>query len=205
MMKKILVVSIIACLAFTWGCHSAPADSTASNKTPSTENIKEVVLFDFSSGSAESGWKSVNDTVMGGVSSSKMIRSDDGNAVFTGTVSLENNGGFASVRGPTISQEIGVFEGIAVRVRGDGKKYKLGLRTDELFDGVFHQAGFTSKKDAWQVVKLPFTNFIPTYHGRRLSEDKRMAPEEIKSVSFLISDKQAGPFQLEIEWIKAYR
>jgi hypothetical protein len=57
----------------------------------------------------------------------------------------------------------------------------------------------------WQQQNIPFTDFVPTYHGERLSEEKRMKRENIKSVSFQISDNQAGPFRLEIDWIKAYR
>jgi monofunctional biosynthetic peptidoglycan transglycosylase len=196
---------ISASIAMFWGCH-APAENSAvgGNKAPDDEKMV-LVLFDFNSGADVSEWKSVNDTVMGGVSSGRMEKSDTGKALFTGTVSLENNGGFASVRGPKLKQAVDEFEGIVVRLKGDGKKYKAGLRTDELFDGVFHQAGFSTRKGAWQEVKIPFTEFEPTYHGRRLSDDQRLIPSKIKSVSFLISDKQQGPFQLEIDWIKAYR
>ena len=198
-MKKFSNLTYMAvCLALIVSCHAQPDGQTDSMNT-------ELVLFDFNDGSAGSGWKSVNDTVMGGVSNSRMTTSDTGHALFTGSVSLENNGGFASVRGPNFSNRLGGYRGIAVRVRGDGKTYKVGLRTDELFDGVFHQASFATKKGEWQEIQIPFTDFIPTYHGRRLSEDKRMAPDEIRSVSFLISDKQAGPFQLEIDRIEAYR
>ena len=198
MKKHLYPILMAACFTLIWGCHTAPGDQTVNMNT-------ELVLFDFNSGSAESEWKSVNDTVMGGVSTSRMIESDSGNALFTGLVSLENNGGFASVRGPNFSHRLGEYKGITARIKGDGKTYKAGLRTDELFDGIFHQASFPTVAGEWQVIRIPFTDFIPTYHGRRLSEDKRMQPEEIRSVSFLISDKQKGPFQIEIDWIKAYR
>jgi monofunctional biosynthetic peptidoglycan transglycosylase len=165
----------------------------------------EVVLFNFDDNTAVSAWIVVNDTVMGGVSSSRMETSEDGTAVFVGNVSLKNRGGFASVRGPRIIQSLGKFEGISIRVKGDGKRYNCGLRTDDSFDGVFHRAPFETKSGEWQLVKIPFTDFVPTYHGRRLPEDKRMKPEDIGSVSFLIADKQKGLFRLEIDWIKAYR
>ena len=174
-------------------------------KTQMTTKTDEVVLFDFASNDAISAWRPVNDKVMGGISSSRMERSADGKAVFTGVVSLENNGGFASVQGPEIQQPLGAFEGIAIRVKGDGKRYKCGLRTDDLFDGVSHQAGFKTKTGEWQIVKIPFTDFIPTFHGRRLSDDKRMKPGLIRKLGFLISERQDGAFGLEIDWIKAYR
>lgn len=48
-------------------------------------------------------WQAINDGVMGGVSVSRLRFDSTGYAVFEGVVSLENNGGFASVRasGPT--------------------------------------------------------------------------------------------------------
>jgi NADH dehydrogenase [ubiquinone] 1 alpha subcomplex assembly factor 1 len=47
----------------------------------------------------ENRWRIVNDGVMGGLSSSKAIVEDD-KIIFSGNVSLENNGGFASLRSP---------------------------------------------------------------------------------------------------------
>ena len=165
----------------------------------------EVILFDFASNDAVSAWRTVNDTVMGGISSGRIERSADGKTVFTGEVSLENNGGFASVQGPEIQQPLGEFGGILIRVKGDGKRYKCGLRTDDLFDGVSHQASFETAPGEWQVVQIPFTGFIPTYHGMQLPEDKRLQREHIRKLGFLISDRQKGLFRLEIDWIKAYR
>ena len=165
----------------------------------------EVILFDFVSDDAESAWRAVNDTVMGGISSGRIERSADGKTFFTGEVSLENNGGFASVQGPEIQQPLGEFGGILIRVKGDGKRYKCGLRTDDLFDGVSHQASFETAPGEWQVVQIPFTGFIPTYHGMQLPEDKRLQREHIRKLGFLISDRQKGLFRLEIDWIKAYR
>jgi len=205
MNKTIRFWCISVGIAILWGCY-APTENSAADKNKAPADGKgETVLFDFNSGSDISEWKSVNDTVMGGVSSGRMEKFETGKASFTGTVSLENNGGFASVRGPNLYRGVGEFEGLVVRLKGDGKKYKVGLRTDELFDGVFHQAGFSTRKGEWQEVKIPFTEFVPTFRGRRLSDDQRLKPVKIRSVSFLISDKQQGPFRLEIDWVKAYR
>lgn len=169
------------------------------------QNTEEIILFDFASEEAVSAWNMVNDTVMGGISSSRMEKTEYGKAAFTGRVSLENSGGFASVQGPQIQQSLSGFDGMAIRVKGDGKRYKCTLRTEDLFDGVSHQASFETKDGQWQLVKIPFTDFFPTYHGRRLAEDKRLKRESIKKLGFLISDKQEGTFRLEIDWIKAYR
>lgn len=205
MSKSYLIGVACVCLSMVWVLSLGNDKATGEEKMQRFKNTNELVLFDFNSDVSASEWRVINDTVMGGVSSSRMVQSDEGKVAFTGNVSLENNGGFASVRGPQIEQPFGEFEGIAFRVKGDGKRYKCGLRTDNLFDGIIHQASFDTKMGEWQLHKIKFMEFVPTYHGRRLSEDKRMKREDIKSVSFQISDKQAGPFRLEIDWIKAYR
>jgi len=89
----------------------------------------EVTLIDFSNTSANS-WQIVNDNVMGGISRSSFRMLDEGYAVFSGIVSLENNGGFASVRAQSRQPaDLSTFKGLSVRVLGDGKTYCLRLRT----------------------------------------------------------------------------
>ena len=86
-------------------------------KSPEPEmNETELTLIDFSNASA-AGWQIVNDSVMGGISRSTLQLHEDGYALFSGTVSLENNGGFASVR--TRAQapmDLSDFEGLSVQV-----------------------------------------------------------------------------------------
>lgn len=205
MMRRFFLTMICACISLVGICSLASDKSTVQGEAQISTKSDEMVLFDFDSDSSVSGWRTVNDTVMGGVSSSRMEKSADGKAIFTGNVSLKNNGGFASVRSPRMNQSLSGYEGISIRVKGDGKIYKCGLRADESLNRIFHQATFDTKIGVWQIVKIPFKEFVPTFHGRRLSEENRMRPENMRSVSFLIADKQEGHFRLEIDWIKAYR
>ncbi len=59
---------------------------------------KPQPLFDFTGADAAKDWQTVNDGVMGGVSEGKFKITDKKTMEFFGTLSLENNGGFASVR-----------------------------------------------------------------------------------------------------------
>ena len=56
------------------------------------------MIFDFNKEKNINSWIVVDDVVMGGVSSSRISISKDGNGVFSGHVSLDNNGGFSSIR-----------------------------------------------------------------------------------------------------------
>jgi hypothetical protein len=180
----------------------APAEETARKEGDTVE--EETVVFDFESPEAHAGWKTVNDTVMGGVSRSSTGRGDRGAFVFAGTLSLENQGGFASVRSPKVDIGLTGSHGVAVRVRGDGKTYKLSARTDRAFDGIMYQASFATSADEWTETKIPFGDFAATYHGRVLTDQPPLAADAVSSFGFLISDGQEGPFRLEVAWIKCY-
>ncbi len=139
---------------------------------------------------------------MGGVTAST-FRVSNGAAVFRGEVSLENNGGFASVRSLAVRHDLAGCDTFLLRVRGDGHRYKFTARTDRSFDSAIYQAVFSTKKGEWEEHGLPMKDFVPTYRGRVWSGEPPLDPVKVASVGFLISDKQAGPFQLEIAWIKA--
>ena len=141
---------------------------------------------------------------MGGLSSSGLKQSSNETAIFSGNVSLENNGGFASVRAYLRNIDLTNHSGIIIRVKGDGKDYNFRIRTDSRFDGASYSLKFKTESEKWIEIKLPFSKFVPTFRGRILRNVKPIDPEEIRQIGILISDYQAGGFQLEIDWIKAY-
>ena len=158
-------------------------------------------VYDFHTVTNAAAWQVVNDDVMGGVSTSS-FRLTNGVALFHGKVSLENNGGFASARSLPAHHDLAIGDSFVIRVRGDGRRYKFTARTDPSFDSAIYQCGFTTKKDKWEEHHLPFRQFVATFRGRVLSSEPPLEAARITSVGFLISDKQDGPFQLEVAWIK---
>lgn len=162
----------------------------------------DKIVYDFQNTTNTTAWQVVNDDVMGGISTSS-LRLTNGLALFQGEVSLENNGGFASVRSLPGRHDLAGSDAFVVRVRGDGRSYKFTARTDPGFDSAIYQSVFTTKKGEWEEHRLPFKQFIPTYRGRVLTGEPPLDPAKVTSVGFLISDKQDGPFQLEVAWIKA--
>jgi len=167
-----------------------------------TGRAAEKVLFEFGKDTSVEAWQVVNDDVMGGVSRSRFWVTNN-LGVFSGQVSLENNGGFASVRTRPGQLNCEDQQGFLVRLRGDGRRYRFTVRTDDRFDGVLYQLSFPTQKGEWKGHWLPFPDFKPTYRGRVLSDVPPLDPARITSVGFLIADKQAGQFELEIDWIKA--
>jgi monofunctional biosynthetic peptidoglycan transglycosylase len=162
------------------------------------------MVIDFKFPSEIDQWRIVNDGVMGGLSQSQILITNDKTALFQGNVSLENNGGFASVRTLPRPYKLAGYAGLIIRIKGDGKRYQLRLRTDNRFDGVSYQHSFSTQDGTWITVQIPFSDFVPTFRGRVLADVPPLSPEQIQQIGFLIADKQAGPFRLEMDWIHAY-
>ena len=166
---------------------------------------KDIVVFSFDKSDAVEQWRPINDVVMGGVSQSTFKASGQGTALFTGIVSLENFGGFASASSRPADHDLSGCQGVAMRIKGDGKRYKCNIKTDTVFTGFSYQASFNTENGVWTVIKFPFNTFVPTFRGSAVSNAEPIDPKKVKSFGFLIADKQEGPFRLEIDWIKAFR
>jgi hypothetical protein len=160
-------------------------------------------LFDFADPSAAEGWRGIHDVVMGGVSEGR-LRAAQGHAVFEGVVRLENNGGFASIRSAPGRFDLGTYDGLALKVRGDGQRYKLHLRTDAGFDGLVYRSAFVAPEARFTTIRLPFSSFEPSFRGRRVPDAPPLDPAAIRTIGFLISEEQRGPFALEIASVDAY-
>lgn len=167
--------------------------------------MRETVLFDFKSATQLERWRIVNDGVMGGLSQSKFTNSGKQTAIFQGTVSLENNGGFTSTRTLSYDYNLEDYAGIQLRVKGDGKNYQFRLRSNGRFDGISYRYQFSTAADTWTIVDLPFNEFIPVFRGRILKDVDPITPESIRQLGFLIANKRSEEFKLEIDWIKAYK
>ena len=161
-------------------------------------------LIDFGAGPT-GDWSVVNDGVMGGRSSSTLRGDSPGPGVFEGYLSLENNGGFASARTAVEEGALAGASRVVLRVRGDGKRYQLRLRPGRRLDGVAWAAGFETPVDRWTTVALPLDAFEPTFRGTRPRGVGPLEPDRVGQVGIMLTDRQEGPFRLEIEWIGVER
>ena len=162
-----------------------------------------MILFDFNDQNDVSDWFNQNDTVMGGVSDSASTWVD-GQLVFSGNLSLDNNGGFTSTFGPVNDQLPTLMSGadaIIVTARGDGQTYLMQIRSS---DNTRYIQRFTTVADVEQDYVLPLANFESV--DWRLSVIPNAAPmntANIAQIGFYLLDKQVGPFEIAISFIKA--
>jgi hypothetical protein len=160
-----------------------------------------MLLFDFSDPLAVDTWRPIDDRVMGGVSRSRLRHDPAGHAVFEGELSLERNGGFASVRCSPGERGHAGAEACLIDVRGAGRQYKLSLLVDDGFDSVSHQAGFAPAGSGWQTLRLPLSAFRASFRGREVPGAPPIDPARIRQVGLMIAARQAGPFALDIQRI----
>jgi len=178
------------------GMNSQQVSSSSDNRGPG------IPLFDFSG--AEPSWYIVNDNVMGGVSKSSVFVDPELQRLsFSGAVSLENNGGFASTRSQWTGYDLSAFDGIALRVRGDGNTYRFRIRTEETGFGIAYTGLFKTGADAWQEIYIPFSETVPLYRGFVVNAAGPLDPESIRSFGLMLADKQQGKFSLDVDWINA--
>ena len=165
----------------------------------------DVVLVDFDDAGEVAAWRTVNDPVMGGLSTSQ-VGFGDGGMVFSGTISLENNGGFASARGPQnpdIGRKAAGATALRIRALGDGKTYVLRVGTAGLPWSYIQR--FSTEAGVARSYDLPIAGFQAV--GMRLdpapNAPQTLDPSGISQVSVYILDKQQGPFEITIGSIEA--
>lgn len=170
------------------------------------ENVDTITTI-FSSENDETAdrWVPIHDNVMGGVSEGGASLNVDSCLVFSGLLSLDNNGGFASVRTIIADAQLGGFNGLRIRVKGDGRSYELRLRVNDGDDETAFKHDFATVNNEWIDLDLPFSSFVPTYRGRVLRDVGQLEAGEITKLGFLLSDKLAGPFRLVVSEIVATR
>lgn len=158
-----------------------------------------LTIFEFTSAADFSAWRVVDDGVMGGLSEGLLQQAPEGHAIYRGDVSLENNGGFSSLRYRFQPKVVEQFSTVRLHIKGDGKKYQLRFKSS-LNDYHSYIAYFTTSGE-WETIELPIKDMYPTFRGRRLNMDNYPA-ETLAEVAFLIGNKKAESFQLEIEKIE---
>lgn len=164
-----------------------------------------TTLIDFDDAADVALWGAVDDVVMGGVSRSTFRQAQPGVASFSGNVSLENFGGFASVRTAPRDWDTAGASAFLLRVRGDGHTYKFTIRTSDGLDGIQYQARFTAPAQTWTEVRLPVRDFVATFRGRKVPFAPSLDAAKVRALGLMISDKQAGSFELLVERIAIER
>jgi uncharacterized surface protein with fasciclin (FAS1) repeats len=195
---KIATLALLTVIPLMLG-FSNPDNGSEADLTPA----RERVLFDFSAPDAEA-WPALNDGVMGGLSRGS-ARIEGGKMVFTGRTRLENNGGFSSVRTRGKDWDLTGADEILVRMKANadrGYVFVLQAQAEGARGAISYWQKFKVVGDGYQTVSLPLADFYPTFRGSKLRGFKLEA-NRIRSFGLMIYDGKAGPFRMEVEWVKS--
>ncbi|MFD0860889.1 CIA30 family protein [Sungkyunkwania multivorans] len=160
--------------------------------------MTELILFDFNRETDINEWRVVNDGVMGGLSEGSIRLNSDGHAVFSGSISLKNNGGFSSVRHRYKTKEVSGYSKVMLRVKGDGKKYQFRIKSNR-YDRHSYIGEFTTSGD-WETIEIDFSKMYPAFRGRTL-DISNYPGAQLEEIAFLIGNKKAEDFKLLIDSI----
>lgn len=160
-------------------------------------------------------WGAVDDVVMGGVSESGLMKTIEG-ALFTGNVSTDNSGGFASVRTRNFETplDLSTYRGLELRLKGDGNRYKFLLRSSNGWDTIAYAYSFDTVKQDWITVRIPFVEMVAVQRAKTIPNAPPVDVKSIRSLQFMLSkfeyDGQLNPrftpgqFALTIESVRGY-
>ena len=175
--------------------------AACSTNEPGAAREQSRVAYDFTTQAVVANWSVQNDTVMGGVSESSSTWVNK-QLVFSGNLSLENNGGFVSCFGPVdekLATVIGGATSLYIRATGDGKTYLFQLRGN---DGTNYVQRFTSTAEEDQVYVLPLSEFTSVdWMLTEISDAPPIETSNIYQMGIYLVDKQTGPFKIAISSI----
>lgn len=160
--------------------------------------VNGTILYDFRNGDNFNGWSIVNDAVMGGVSSSSLKLDQEGNALFSGYVSLKNYGGFSSIRCVGKKIDIGDYKYIVLKIFGDNKYYQLRIRSQYYHNHVYVKKFYA--KNEWQEIKISLNSMEPQFRGKKLNM-RNFNDDSIIEFGILIGNKVEENFFLLIDSI----
>ncbi len=160
--------------------------------------INTLMIFDFTKDAGTQNWYVVDDTVMGGVSAGKMGVDNEGHGLFQGHVSLDNNGGFSSIRYNAGKTKLQGYSKFVIALKGDGKAYQFRVKTksSQYYSYIFT---FTTTGNR-QTIEIPFSNMYPAFRGRTL-DMANFPGDSLEEIGFLIGNKKEEDFKLSIDYI----
>lgn len=165
-------------------------------------SLNKNYKIDFGQATGGQDWMIVNDGVMGGMSKSTAVFTKN-SLLFRGTLSLKNNGGFASIRSSKGEFDLSNYKTVKIRFRSAGRDFALRFANSEMYFRPNFKHNFSSSTGEWEIVELKLSDFKEYTMGRlsgsTVSKNKL---KNIIRIGIILSDKKEGPFELEVDYIE---
>lgn len=158
--------------------------------------------IDFGSSTGGGYWYVTNDGVMGGLSEGSAFLTDS-SVIFSGDVSLENNGGFSSLRSPYQRYRLNEYEEIELRAKSSGLAFSITFSKSQRFYIPNYKYMLDLNNEEWTVINFKLSDLKEYRLGNATGSMIRASDiRNLISISFFNEGKQDGPFTLEIDYIR---
>ena len=155
-------------------------------------------IFNSEKNSNVSGWRIINDGVMGGNSKGAFYLNEERVGVFKGTVSTKNNGGFTLLRNRISKIKTTEFKKVILNIKGDGKRYQFRLKSNKNDQHSF--ITYFETTEDWQQIEILLTEMTPNFRGQKLDLPNYNGAQ-IEEIGFLVGNKKNENFKLQIKSI----
>lgn len=146
-------------------------------------------------------WMAINDTVMGGRSQGELSTNQNSFA-FKGSISFENNGGFASVRGPFQETNLSDYSTVEIRYKTTGQSFALTLENYRPFYMPYYKKTLPNSNGNWKTVTLQLKDFKAYRLGEETGDKlSKTILKEIIRIGFINGEKKEGAFSLEVDYV----
>jgi len=216
-----------------WPCLPRIRFTTAALTTASTaiklEGIyatkNSIVLWDFSDPESVKACSDMSDSDIGGYSEAHLdyvpkSAYQPAHARFYGSISnklpandaLVERTGYAAWRTEDRPRtvfgkalwDIDPYTFLALRIRSDGRKYKVNVQTESLIYTDLHQHRLYARHPgSWETILIKWNEFVRTNHGMVVEPQSEMMREKVRTLGIGLTDRFAGPFEMCISKIWA--
>ncbi|WP_430400820.1 CIA30 family protein [Flavobacterium sp.] len=160
--------------------------------------MNSTIIYDFNKKSSTRDWRVIDDGVMGGMSQGRFSINSEGNGLFEGTISLENNGGFSSIRYGFDKIKVNPQSTVSILLKGDGKSYQFRIK--DKYNNYYSYITTFETTGEWQTVELKLSDLYPSFRGRKL-DLPNFRSDSFDEIVFLIANKRNETFKLTLDKI----
>lgn len=168
---------------------------------------KDKLRFDFGNEKTNTKtWFTITDNVMGGVSTSKLAQKES-SILFSGNISFDNNGGFASLRSGFGKYDLSAYNAVRIKFKSENQKFALTLDDSRNWWEPNYKYEFQSEQSSdWKTVNFNLSDFYEEIIGRKSGNKiSNSILKNICQIGIITNDKKEGPFSLEIDYIEFYK
>lgn len=162
--------------------------------------MSTTMIYDFNKESSKTDWIIEDDGAKDGIPQGKFSIDKDGNGVFSGTNSFDNNGVYASVRRQFDKIQTNENSKILIRLKGDGNEYQFKIKDKS--DVLYSYMTTFETSGKWETIEIKLSDLYPSYRGLRQQNSSNYNRDSFVEIAFFIANTEKKSFKLILDKIE---